>query len=346
MGWRDASRAVVIIASLGLVSSYALTWDLWHGRTSPPNLPAIGALSSAPFGLVLLLAAAVATLAPRVGAAVHGTVLLLAMLGDQVRLQPEFISLAILLAAGAWPPKSLEIGRWHVITMWAWAGVHKVLSKGWPLGGAAFMADAAGVGELRTFVAVAVPAAEIALAMLALWPTAWRVLRIAAPVFHVGVVLVLAAVDWNTAVWPWNLALAASAPFLFQNPARGAPESRRIWTRSPAVLAAVIAFAVVPAGFYAGVVDAYPSHNLYSSNTAEAFVCTRSITRSCVPAPFFSTWDDLNVPLPPEDRLFVAWFHKICRPGETLRIEGIWTRLADRATSHVTCPGQAAASSL
>ena len=47
----------------------------------------------------------------------------------------------------------------------------------------------------------------------------------------------------------------------------------------------------------------------------------------------------LNVPLPPEPRLFRAWFSLICTPGQTLVIEGIRTRLTDPPswTEHA-CP--------
>ncbi len=100
-------------------------------------------------------------------------------------------------------------------------------------------------------------------------------------------------------------------------------------------------FLLYPLGFYFKVSDAYLSHNLYSSNTAEASIC-RGPTGSglCLTAPFF-TLDTLNVPLPPEPRLFVQWFELICQPEEKLRIAGINTRLFDRSTTYRPCPMRA-----
>jgi len=158
--------ALVAIAASALVASYCVTWDLWRARSLPPNLPIAGALSSFHFGVPLVIAALLAVALPRPGAAAHGALLVLAVLGDQVRLQPEFVSLAILLCAAAWPPKSINVARWHVIAVWGWAGTHKILSGGWPSGGALFIAGAAGDTRLRPAVAVLVPICEVMLAVL------------------------------------------------------------------------------------------------------------------------------------------------------------------------------------
>jgi hypothetical protein len=211
--------------------------------------------------------------------------------------------------------------------MWAWAGIHKALSLGWAGGGAAFIAEAHGRPGLRPAVAVAVPLVEISLGALALRRAWWPILRVAAPAMHLGILVTLLRADWNVAVWPWNLALAGAAPLLFAGP----PASVRRELVRPA--AAVLV--TLPALFYVGVVDAYPAHNLYSSNTAAALVCTGS---ACAPAPF-GTLDALDVPLPPEPRLYRRWFEAECRPGTVLQITGPRTRLTDppRVERHA-CP--------
>ncbi|HEX2090063.1 MAG TPA: hypothetical protein VHI54_09100 [Actinomycetota bacterium] len=333
---RVASHAVVVVTAAGLAASYLLTWDLWRGRIDPPNLPAVGALSSLDFGAALVAAAVAAMVFPRAGSVIHSAILLLAMLGDQIRLQPEFVSLGLLLAAAAWPPTGMAIARWHLITLWGWAGLHKILSIGWPEAGAPFIASAAGRPELRSVVAVAVPLAEVGLAALALRARTWRILWVAAALFHVGVVVVLARIGWNSAIWPWNVALAAVTPFLF-NPA-SAPNQDRPALRSRSVVVAAVLFALYPVGFYFGMSDAYPSHNLYSANTAQAvIVCRPEAPNRCTPAAWYGTVASLNVPFPPERRLYVAWFERICEPGERLRIDGIWTRLNDRQVEFVEC---------
>ncbi len=331
------SRTLGGIAAVALTASYLLTWDLWGERSLPPNLPIVGALGSLDFGVPLVGAPLLAIFLPRAGAATHGALLVLAVLGDQVRLQPEFVSLAILLFAGAWPPRSTAICRWHLIALWGWAGVHKILSAGWPSGGALFIADAAGDVRLRPVVAVLVPLCEVGLAALALTPRTWPLLRIVGPAFHIGILLTLVRIGWNSAVWPWNLALAAGAILLFRAPPEVDRPGERSDRRSLVVTGAAVLFVLYPLGFYAGFSDAYLSHNLYSSNTAEASLCRPQPAAGCTSSPF-STWAALNVPLPPERRLFIAWFDKICQPGQTLRIDGAWTRLSERGVDQLECP--------
>jgi len=332
----------VAVAAAGLLWSYFLTWHLWQPRTDPPNLPIASALRSIQFGVPLVVAAALSIVWPRIGAMLHTVLFGLAVLGDQIRLQPEFVSLAILLAAGSWAPRGLYVARWHLIALWGWAGVHKLLSAGWATSGAFYIANAAGRPGWRALVAVAVPLCEVGLAVLAVlavWPRTWAVLRIVAPLFHVGIVATLMMADHNTAVWPWNLALAAATPLLFRPQA---PADRPVARRSAVALATTTAFAIYPLGFYVGLSDAYLSHNLYANNTAQASICARGWVEAgglCFPA-FLSTLETLNVPLPPERRLFVGWFRRTCQPGDQLRIDGIFTRLSPRRTTYVACVGR------
>jgi hypothetical protein len=330
-----AGRQLVAVAAAGLVASYLLSWDLWQVRVDPPNLPLVAAASMIGLGVPLVTAALSTLVFPRAGAMLHAVLLALAITGDQIRLQPGFISLTIILLAAAWPSRLMVLGRWHLATLWFWAGFHKALSAGWPTGGATFIANAAGVPDMRGFVSVAVPVFEIGLAGLAVWPRTWRILRVIAPLFHVGVVLLLAAVWWNTVVWPWNLAIAAAVPFLFgtESASMRLPASRRVmWPATVAVL-----LVLYPAGFYVGYVDAYVAHNLYTSNVSQAYVCTEETEpERCIPL-LSSILEELNVPLPPEERLFVALFERACAPVEYLRIDGIWTRFGDRTVTYHAC---------
>jgi hypothetical protein len=324
----DRARVVGGVAAYALVASYLLTWPLWEARSDPPNLLGVAGLRSLGFGWPLLLAALLAVGLPRVGSVAHAVLLVLAVAGDQIRVQPEFVCLAVVLVAAAWPARGLPVLRWYLVSLWLWAGLNKVLSGGWPTSGASFIAVSAGLPGWRGVVAVAVPAAEIGLGALACWPRAWRVLRIAGPAFHLGIVLLLARAATNSAVWPWNLALAVAVPLVFRAP-EPAPRATR-------VVAAVLL--LYPLGFYTGAVDAYLAHNLYSGNTVSGAVCRTHDGRDRCRYDVLSTWEALNVPLPPERRLLVDWFERSCRPGETLRVDGIWTRFAARAVTGVACP--------
>jgi hypothetical protein len=333
-GQPPGARIVGGMAAIALVATYLLTWSLWQTRADPPNLLGMAGLRDINFAWPLILTALLAIRLPRLGSVSHAALLTLAIGGDQLRLQPEFVFLATMLVASAWPMPGIQVVRWQLIGLWFWSGLHKALSGGWPTDGAGFIAGSIGLSGTRGVVAYVVPVAEIGLAVLALWPRAWRVLVIASPTFHIGVVLVLAAASSNTAVWPWNLAIAASVPFVFRDDE--STSGMRFYRASSWVPAAV--FLLLPIGFYFGTFDAYLSFDVYSVNTASATVCEHHHgTERCQPEPL-STWARLNVPIPPERRLFVAWFEQTCRPGETLRIDGIWTRFAERQVSRAECP--------
>lgn len=85
-----------------------------------------------------------------------------------------------------------------------------------------------------------------------------------------------------------------------------------------------------PALFYVGVVDAYVSHNLYTRNTATAKICRGE---ECTGATF-RTWEQLNVPFPPEPRLFRQAFDVVCDRGDVLVITGRRTRINGTPSTH------------
>ncbi len=331
-GTNDLRRAIVVVASVGLVASYVVTWDLWKGRTTPPNLSVVGAFSHLPIGFALVSALIFAPIFPRIAVALHTVLLGVAVLGDQIRLQPEFVSLSIVLLAGVLPARN-ALGRWHVLTLWLWAGIHKALSLGWSFGGASFIAGALDHSGWRPFFVWMVPVTEIALGVIALWPRLWPIVRIAGALFHLGIAVVLYLSHSNTAVWPWNIALVFLVPMLFRRPDEAPPERPiRRWM-NPTIATCLM---VYPAGFYVGIGDAYLAHNLYSTNTAQASLCTVEQPQSCGPAPFL-VYENLNVPMPPERRLFVDWFERTCQPGTLLRIDGVATRLRSGTVEMVPC---------
>jgi hypothetical protein len=104
-----------------------LTWSLWQVRESPPLLPAVG-LPQLPVGIALIATLAVILRAPRAGVAVHLAVLLYSFAADQTRLQPQIISLALLLVGTCDVPAAAPIARAHLISLWIWSGLNKALS--------------------------------------------------------------------------------------------------------------------------------------------------------------------------------------------------------------------------
>lgn len=358
------------LAVVALGATVLITWDLWAARAVPPNLPAldVAGWSGWGWGPALLAVGAYALWRPSSGAPLLAVAVAGACLADQLRLQPEVVSLALLAALLPAGPNARAVARWLLAATWLWAGLHKALSLGWSDEGAAFIADALHQPGRTDVVAWALPAAEIALGVLAFVPRAWPAVRWGALALHLGIVVTLSPLfaDWNTAVWPWNLALAAVAFGLFRpepaartraglgvdrsdpagadadavgaDPAlaaaTGAPATA-MWPASPAGVVAGAVLLLAPALFYVGGMDAYLAHNLYSSNTARAVVCDPEL--GCVDA--FDTWDELDVPFPPEPRLYRRWFRDGCRPGQELVVSGIRTRFTDPPTvDRLDCP--------
>ncbi len=356
-----------VVAGCQIVATL-YTWNLWQVRDTPPNLAVIGVLAGLPFGVLMVASAAVAVVRPRSGSAIHAGVLLAAMLGDQFRIQPEFVSLSIVLLALAYGKIGRTIGLAHLASLWLWAGSNKALSPTWPVGGAGFISRSLHMGGLRPIVAVGLPLFEFALGVAACVPRLRRHLLIAAAALHLAILGTLMSAWFNLAVWPWNLALALAAPALLRRPALapdgsvapgtpgtpGTPETSAVPTtpsvvpannarshgladRLP-VLAIWAVFLLLPAGFYLGLVDTYLAHNLYSDNTAGVQWC--SAGGRC-PAPSSTEGrTPLRVPTPPEERIFVAWFEARCVSGDTLivRVPEVRIPRANAGTTRYTCP--------
>lgn len=192
-------------------------------------------------------------------------------------------------------------------------------------------------------VAMLIPAVEISLALLAIRPRGRRAAAYLAIPVHLAIVVGLAMAQpemaRNVAVWPWNMALAFSGLAFFL-PWRQAINAD--FAAQQITLRAVsLQLAFAPIGFYLGIMDAYPAHRLYSAGVARA---TISCTGSCDSARDVNpTWHALHVPLPPQSRLFRAFFAKTCRAGDVLKITDphppFWG--GDRMDVLLECPSHA-----
>jgi len=291
--------------------------------------------------LPLLASLALVVVAPLPGVAAHTLLLLYAVLTDQTRLQPEVVSLALLLWGTLPSPDARMFGRAHLVSLWLYAGLNKLLSPAFLHGTAQWIL--AGLVHapppwLLANVGYLLAAAEIGTGLLALAPHTRLLAGCAALALHLGILADLSPLghDWNSAVWPWNVALALSG-FALITPWREGPlTSLRQCRRATRLVVALLLLA--PAGFYVGVTDAYLAHNLYTSNTASARVeCPRGCRPGQQPD---DTWQAFNVPFPPEPRLFEQAFRLTCRPGDRLTLTDPrwWLRLHGQGQRRLTCP--------
>ncbi len=327
-GWLTRLAAIdrAVVLRCTVAASQALTilitWDLWGRRDHPPLLPVAGLpLPQASVGAVLLLTLALVFYRPGLGVALHLLVLAYAFLADQTRLQPEIISLALLLPATTRWAHGALVARAHLVSLWLWSGLHKLLSTGFMAGSALWIHEGLpfDLPAARRHFGWVVAGLEIAVAVTVAVPRTRRAGVMLAFFLHGAILFVLSPLGnhWNEAVWPWNVALPVAAAALFWPRTEELPvEPRLARARLPALgLAALLG--LFPAGYYVGLVDAYPAHNLYSDTTPLAAIC-HPTTGVCSDAGLADTWSSFDVPLPPERRIVQAYFAKTCRPGEQL----------------------------
>lgn len=311
----QAARAWFVLMQ---VATLAITWPLWQVRVAPREAPLLPALPLPQFGVgeLVLVSLAFVLVMPRLGVAVHGVVLALAMLLDQTRMQPECISLWLLML-GTLPERGPKLlARMHLASLWFFSGLHKLLSPAyfsdmaepmwsqlmherWPWGAALFGWSVI-VVEVVLGVAVLVPRSR----KLATW---------VAVLLHVGILTSLASIRWNHAVWPWNLSLPVAALLLVRPWKEALPAALR--TVGPWVRVAAVGLLVSPLGYYAGVVDAYLAHCLYSANIPEGRIMPagrRIVTETFAP---------MNVPVPPSHRNYRAYYRAVATPGTWLLID-------------------------
>lgn len=337
--WADAHRQPVVRLTtvLGAAATVVLTWPLWAPRAAPPNLPLLP-LPGVLLGPILLAALALALWRPAVGLAGYVAALAYGVLGDQARLQPQLLTFAFLLAATLPGRAGLTLARWHLVVLWFYAGLHKLLSVD-------FMAqtDTYMMRELvglpsplaRAVFPWLVVATEMGAALLAALPRTRPLAALAAVLLHLGILLMLGRAGYNASVWPWNVVCAVAAVMLILPWRRSLREEWRAASRP--LRAALVAMAVYPLGFYAGLTDAYTSWSLYAANAPRGLVCDLS---TALPPPRPGLVDEytynhrdgtfrcrrielveaVGAPLPPIHRLFRDYFRRTCADGEFLLI--------------------------
>lgn len=309
-----------------------ITWPLWQVHVTPPMLPALP-LPHFDLGPVLLLSLALVLVRPVWGVALHTVLLAYALLLDQTRIQPEIVSLDLLLWGTLPAPGAAAVGRAHLIALWSWAGINKLLSPAF-LATAGFSAFGALVPKslagIRPALGYLIALTELAAGMLAIFPRTRSAAGVLALALHTGTLATMASVSWswNQAVWPWNVALAVAGLALIA-PWRESLRETLVRSR-PLMRLLIVGLLVSPAGWFVGVTDAYLAHHLYSADVPQA------TSRALGPG---ATWA-FRVPLPPEHRLFEQYFRLTCKPGDQLAITDTrwWYRVRGLERRRLTCP--------
>lgn len=324
----------LVVCVFAQLATILITWPLWEIRQAPINLPWISAMPLKPYGILIITSLIGVLLSPkRYGLAIHCAVLLMAVLSDQTRCQPQVLWVAVLSIACVFD-RAKQFCVWALVALWLWAGIHKAISSEWYQGNSYQLMLQAGVEDpLRWcyWFALLVTISEIAQGVLAIFRP--RVAAITCALLHLGIAGFMMFIQYNFSVVPWNVCTAIVGTWLMRKAVTAESAS---WNRAlpiPALAppngshwfgwSAVAALLILPAGFYTGHVRHCFAHVLYSGGLPLA-----SISKTDGTVDQILGWDVIHVPFPHEPNAFRDYFRLTAAPGEKLHIHEIrpWLR--------------------
>ena len=293
------------LLALCQATTILVTWPLWQVHLTPPMLSALP-LPQINTGIILLITLAGIFFRPLEALAIHTVVIIYSILIDQTRLQPEIVSLVILMWGSLGWHSVKNVARVHLISLWFYVGLNKLLSSG-------YRSNFKFSHPYSSSRALMVPLIEMSIAVLACIPRTRKIAALLAFALHMIIFALLLRGNQNSAVWGWNIGIAFAAIAFFyswrDSVVRALKESNR-WAAAGALL-----ILISPLGFYVGLGDPYLAHNLYSKNTPSAVWKHANGDSDGI-----QMWGPFNVPMPPEHRLFEQYFNRSCEPGDYLII--------------------------
>lgn len=306
---------LLLAAVFAQFASLLITWPLWNPRSEVPHLPVleIANASQIPFGGLLALSLALILWRPRFGIWAHFVLMLVACLFDQMRAQPQFLATWILMLATLGQGWKNYV-RWFLVSLWIWAGLHKLISPEWHGHRAFATAQSLGLDPATWYstIAILVAASESCTGLLAWFKPKWG--AIGCILLHLGIAIYLSPwlSDWNYSVLPWNICSAVVG-------------SWTLWTcETSSTIRQKISFAafmVLPIGFFFGVLDHGYSHVLYSGSIPQGL-----ITRNEGTIEVIKGWGELAIPFPNERRTLKQHFDSVSNEGDRLHIrDPRWT---------------------
>jgi hypothetical protein len=318
----------------GLVAGLLLSAKLWVSTRDYPLVPLLDLVPPLPYPLDYLLFCLFGILLVGIlifrerlaGALVIAALALAALLvlQDQNRLQPWFYQYSLMLGAVGLShlgrlstEDALNACRVIVAFTYFWSGLQKAhvsfaenvypwlmkpLASHLPSEAASVLAHGA----------YAVPVIEAAIGIGLLVRPLRMPAVIAAILMHAFILFSLGpwGHDWNSVIWPWNLAMVAFDLILFWR-APDDPSFLAVVKPGGSAYRAVVLvlFAFMPALNFVGVWDSYLSASLYSGSTKEAHVFTRDgSSRKFDTSIFDKAMDEMNVPAYPEERVYKRVF--------------------------------------
>jgi hypothetical protein len=278
----DSTRAAYVRAlSFATLALVFLSWPLWNDARPYPRVPFVRdwpAMEALRFALVATLVLATVLAGRRFALVPALCILGLSILGDQDRLQPwayQFLVVGVALASApsVW---GLRLARWFHAAMYFHSGLSKLdWTFAHELGRSFLSVPARVLGVSLADVpettldalALLMPAAEVALALLLVFSRTRAIGLSLAIVLHVGILAVLGpwGLDHGLTVLVWNVALGVEEVILFR--VESAPAGRMRWDGLSMPLRILFgAIVLLPFFERLGLWDTWPSFAVYASH--------------------------------------------------------------------------------
>jgi hypothetical protein len=322
-------RGIVAALAAGLL----LSAKLWVSTREYPLVPLLDFVPPLPypldyllFGLLGALLVGVLLFRGRLEGAFVVAALALAVLlvlQDQGRLQPWFYQYSFMLAAVGFSnlgrlstEGAMNACRLIVAFTYLWSGLQKAhvsfaenvypwliepLASHLPSGAA----SALGHG------AYAVPVMEAAIGLGLLVRPLRKPAVVGAILMHAFILFTIGpwGHDWNSVVWPWNVAMVVFALILFWRPPDN-PSLLAVVKPGGSTFRAVVLvlFAFMPTLNFFGLWDSYLSASLYSGSTEEGHVYATDGSSRTSTSVTSKAMEEMNVPAYPEERVYKRVF--------------------------------------
>jgi len=343
---------VVVICSL--LVGVLLSLPLWLSGRNYPLIPVMRTFPTIghPYDLYILIILMVSLVGvlirsqPRIIALCCVTIFGLLVLFDQSRLQPwvlQYVAMLAVVGLFSWVSNSygiqraLNTERLIVVGTYFYSGLHKVNANfilhtfPWMLEPVThYFSSETGIILARS-IAVAIPFLEIGIACGLLSKKFRKQAIVVAIMMHLCILGLVGPLgsDWNSVIWPWNVAMILFDIILFWGDKTTQVYSI-LWSRKPSYQTAILVFfCILPALSFIGKWDSYLSSALYSGDIATAGIVipdreVYKLPKGARPyvqkgATYLDSIDimqwsfgELNVPAYPEPRIYMAIGRTVC----------------------------------
>ncbi len=283
--------------SLATAGMLAFSWPLWIEGGEIPRVPFLPGLPgpSIPLSWALFVLLLIVTMATGLSRrwrrwfALSFVLLAFAILKDQHRFQPWTFQYAVTVGLLALIPgkSGLRYVRWWFIALYVHSGLSKLDRSFCDELGPVFLdaclrllnLSASSIPEsIRSPVILAMPGAEILIAMALAFGRTRRLGRVGAVLLHGTLIAILGplGLGHSTLVLCWNMAMMVEVQLVFGPQQPETPPMSGVRLRSIPGISILWALSLLPFGERSEWFDVWPSHALYASHVGRVVVFVKA----------------------------------------------------------------------